>query len=147
MQNPADYVTRAESHKILIKINFYSGLSFTELSELRSDESISFTIPHVNLSPEISCEGKVSNAEYSEGPVYDLELSSSFKRALNVATLVLKFINNWKSKVNERRSAEKFSILQSDELSDEALVFLIRQDQKIHFIEILSYIQFINIYH
>ena len=141
-QNPADYVTRAVSHKILTKTNFYSGLSFTEMDEMRSDKSITFTIPNVQLQPEISCEGKVSNVENANSersPLYNLERSSSLQKALKVSKFVLKFINNLKIKVNERNSNQNLPTLHSGELSNEALMLLIRQDQTIHFQGIFTY--------
>ena len=144
--NPADFVTRSISYKILIKSNYFSGPDFLTghgSNNVSEDGICDVTIPNPSIEiktsiNEISCNQATGDETDSEVFMVDLiSKFSSFSRLCGVLRNVYKFINHLKNRIGKIDLAQ----LDSDDetSSQKATRLLIHGDQKIHFSEIFHY--------
>ena len=140
--NPADFITRPVSYNQLTKSNFFEGISGEVLSEKDSE---SFVVPaEVSLLESTTAVLSTLQDSVSDGcteSLIDFSRHGSFQRIMNVSKHVLNFVNRVKSKLYYREPIkyEKFKQFPEHELSDRALKFVVRSDQKIHYSEVLDY--------
>ena len=95
--NPADFITRTVSYKMLLKSNYLTGPEFlTGPPPAQSD--ITFVVPNTHAKTEctIGCEGESVCANLAVIPA---DRYSSFHKLVTVYRLLLKYIKKLKMKV------------------------------------------------
>ena len=139
-QNPADLLTRPVSYRTVSKTDFFTGPSLTDLTEVEGDGFLSFTLPSLQISPNV-VESRVSEVTVSSVPIlYDVERSSSFKKVSSVFSIIFSFINRLKGKIRERQGRD-YTTLEDVDIGEKAFIQVIKQDQSLHFPDIVSYFQ------
>ncbi|MEL7307448.1 MAG: hypothetical protein AAGK05_05915, partial [Pseudomonadota bacterium] len=151
IENPADAMTRCLSYRKLAQTEFYSGPSFLRDSQYDSymDESLSFFVPNpvaASMGHELDSVSAVSlvGGKCAEGlgRLEHLVLPnkfSSFKKLVSVHSLVLKFIQILKSKVNSGELDKPHSFDSNGNFFARACKVIILRDQHEHFSEIFEY--------
>ena len=141
--NPADFLTRPCSFKILSKSNYYAGLQYKSLFDCET--ALQIEIPNkkhklVDEDPEkISISNNVCTSPVMDNPsefshLVPLERYSSFKFHLGVITNVLKFIIKLKSKVSG--SNEELNDINVRNLAWNKIISI---EQQIHFHSIFDF--------
>lgn len=144
-QNPSDFVTREISYRQLSKTNFFSGLSLSEIRDIHCAGFLSFAVPCKAITGDHSAESRVSTTTVREGTgvIYDAERSSKFSKIVNVFSYVLRFINKLKMRLNVHY-IDKYIVHEPNEIKDHALFVVLKQDQMLHFPEIVHYFNSAN---
>ena len=138
--NPADMVTRPLSYKQLHRTNYFSGISYDTLLEMETSGHLILTVPRI-LGSSIdtqACTSIKTYLELSNDPMIDPTRYSSSYKCVEVAFLVLKFLDKLKRKANEKYG-RKLNVSNENDLRKSALIHIIRQDQMKHFADIHNY--------
>ena len=157
-QNPADYVTRPCSYRLLMKTCYLQGPSFLKESKRSQYTDLEVTIPNpMTLPVDEVMEGQDKQAAESttlsnvtvtssicenstkKEHLLDTRKYSSFSLLVRVHKCVKRFINNIKRNLN--RNKMKHHVLLDDEnIHSNAANEIIRTEQMIHFPEIFEYL-------
>lgn len=148
IENPADQISRAVSHKVLMKSNFLSGPNLENSSNKYSskEDLISVTIPNpVAKSGEVSLDEDraVFTAAIGEEQEYSVlsGVYSSFSKVVSVYSRVLQFIHSLKSRLfNKDKVRYNHLRCPAENLRTRAITDIIGKDQRIHYPEIFSYL-------
>ena len=141
-ENPADFTTRCTSYKILSRTNYFSGPEFLKnCSEANSRKDIirvqvpnpcTSSVGCVALSPV--CDIKNENSE-----LIKFENYSSFNKIVNIMANVYKFIHKL------RAGSNRIILNCSNDHFKNSFKFILMQDQKNCFNDILDYFRFKNV--
>lgn len=143
--NPADFVTRPTSYKILIKSNYISGPKFLAGERLISESEdgicdIIMPNPKIDIkstNEEVNCNLNSDVDEEKPEKFYsDLIIKySSFSRLCGVFRNVFKFIHRLKAKIGKHDYTE----VDEEGVYQRSLNFLLLNDQRLNFPEIVQY--------
>ena len=151
--NPADYLTRCTSYKIISKSEFYSGPGFIKNgSPINFDCSVQMPNNNCKRTDQI-CENELfvacndndnsninkPNTENSMNHIIPLDRYSNFDFHLKVFSFILKFINKLKSKVS-CKGRYNYNLLKEEEISKVALFNTIKVEQIKYFSDIFNYL-------
>ena len=142
-ENPADYVTRPISIKLLEKTNYLSGPTVLN-DNLNNAQDIGLTVPQTFTQPSDTDSFTVESSNafiVSTVPVV-CELAgkySSFDKLVRVTVKVLQFIENLKKSVNESLNRNKYLIKKDDNLHIRARTKLILGEQMKEYPEIFKF--------
>lgn len=136
IENPADYITRPVSHKILLKTNYLAGPKFlTNLHPEGSKRNImNIKVPFDrNLTSVYS--GQVTTEEtFSDVYLSNPNKFSKFSSLVKTFALVYQFCEKIKGKIKSV-SPHKESL----GVNDRALMFVLKEEQRRNFPEIFKY--------
>ena len=145
--NPADCVTRALSHKKLLKTDYFSGPKFLSGSSgtLSRQDLLRFVVPNpdqvnsesVSLSMLAGCPDYLSGAETDVGHIVNPERFSSFRKFVKVHQMVLDFLH----KIKEARNSRLFnkSPVSLSGVNVPASIIALRNEQHVWYSEVFEY--------
>jgi len=149
--NPADCVTRAISYKQLLKSSYFTGPE-VEDEMLESSDLPDITIPNPLCSREYRTGQNVTSHPASvlktggpAEPLIEVSKFSNYRKLINSAKNVLKFVNLLKHRINLKRSVRNdgklLNIVQDSELESAALRLILLTEQKIYYADVLDYFE------
>jgi len=131
--NPADFVTRCVSGKVLLKTNYLSGPSFSSPSESKP-----YVVPNPikSTKPDITHDVNAVAGEHFQSTIVDNTKYSSFFKICRITHYVHKYVSILKTRVNN-----KFPQLCTNTNCSykKSTAFVLKQDQMANFPEIFSY--------
>ena len=150
LENPADFVTRNISYKLLIKSNYLTGPRFIRENDTEHCENVWVRVPNPHVeaeNPHVKTENLESNIfvinhDESSVGLIDITRFSSFTKLVRVVVHVLSFVNKIK-KLTFYSDKSKFSNLNFNDCmfdySNEAVKIILRLDQQKYFKDIFDY--------
>ena len=154
VENPADFITRPTSFKVLMRSNYLTGpellREMPKLHESRED-IMDIIVPNPlakssDEMPDIEC-GAVTKAACEEGPEHllPMEKCSGFSKLVAIHKVILRFISALKSRLASKFPG-KYSHLKCsfENLTAQASVNIIKTEQRIFFPEIFRYFEIKN---
>ena len=145
--NPADYITREVSYKLLTKTNYLSGPNMDSCSTTLNDDTLSFVVPSpsavaVDLVPNDtslrSCN--VLSNDLVDNLIQE-DRFSTFQRMRNAYARVLEFIHKLKVGVRARISGRFEDLSDDRDFLNEARILIIRKAQRESFPDIFKYFE------
>jgi len=137
MENPADCMTRCLSYRKLMKTSFICGpsLVYSDESTLSREDILSVTVPNPCVLQDVPVQMTCSTVVHCDlGYANNLLRFSKFTRLRGVYSRVLIFINYLKRRIGRSDVKDvNYNFLK------ESVDFMMRQDQKIHYSDILTY--------
>jgi len=139
--NPADCMTRAVSHKQLIKTDYLEGPTF--LQEERDDVAdLVITVPNPDCCNVSNNEVTLTAATPFE-PLVRVEKFSQFSKIVRIYYNVLKFVNKLKFKFKSKNPKSDHLVCRDDdELFKMGWKIALREDQAIWFESVLSFLRY-----
>ena len=145
--NPADFITRPISYKLLIRSNYIKGPEFLtgNGSSIMSRDALSVRVPNPKVVSDQSDFNLISvnlPTKISDTLPFDLQKFSSLSKLVSIYANVLKFVNILKLRLKEKSSNlyDHVNVRPIDHnFYVEALKLIIRFDQHAHFPDIFSY--------
>ena len=153
--NPADYVSRPFSYRVLNKTNFYDGPEFlqTPISQISPDTAITIPNPILRFEdakqpevradpPHVEVNVAATDATAPQHLV-PVERYSEFTRMVRVHRNVLLFVSKLKYKVAIRNKSKvvDFESFDNRNLYNQAYIEILRTEQSIHYPGLLEYFQ------
>jgi hypothetical protein len=134
--NPADFVTRCVSSKVLSNTNYLTG---PELTKIRKEFSV--MVPHPYSKSDLnSCMSTNSNDVVTKSEsVVPLDKYSSFARLCKVTQFVRKFVGILIEKVQDRKPHLFTSFKKMDISHKRSCTILIQQSQRHNYPDVLNY--------
>ena len=166
IENPADYTTRPISYNQLVKTNYWTGPKF--LKDCKVDaclglpNQLEVTIPNSNMvKAELQLPSENANVAAPNSPIqehiqefcgnveiqsndqfFSLNKFSTFSRAVTTVKLVYKFIYKLKLRLHSKDPSKyEHFLIETDESYNDAFNYLVKEDQKLHFSEVLKYFE------
>ena len=124
--NPADFITRCVSYKLLMKSNYFLGPS--EEQTEASKDVFSFKVPNPNFDNFSVSVNVVENSSSEVCHIIPLEFYSNFQKLVKITACVVKCAFKWKNKV-----------VTEDFCQAEASNKIFVRDQSIEFPEVVQY--------
>ena len=138
-ENPADYISRPFSYKILSKSCYWSGPPLP----IEVDECNCLTIPNPQLGSHSELDVMTSNLNSVQPMVEQLvdpASHSSFKKVLNIHVNILMFISKVKTKIKMRGETFSDYIVPSrEDVVKQAYQIIVQRDQLLHYSSVFSY--------
>jgi hypothetical protein len=152
--NPADPVSRTISYKLLLKTAYWRGPSFISSEAYdsnKNDISLLVPYPHARLTdevPEVNFQQSAVNALHTEQSfttmehLIPIETYSSFKKLVTVLKYVIKFINNIKLKLKNKKGSCSQTCYPSDSnFYNIACNLVISTEQRLNFPDLITYFE------
>ena len=139
-QNPADFISRAYSAKILSKSNYHSGIPTEMITNIEELDIQYITVPNVHTI-NACVNTAVIYTTVNRDRLLIPEKFSSYGKIYRIYSYVYRWINNLKSRINSSRACEKYSVLSEEEICNKAVNSLIKDDQYYHFPQVLKFLK------
>ena len=142
IQNPADFISRPVSYKILSQSNYRAGPCHDDGESASRPDIMTFIVPNPAHYREVNSETvcmSVTQAELCPSEhIIPLTRFSKLRKLLGTFVKVLKFIENMKTRVKQKKDMFQ-SFKENETKSTLAMHHLLKTEQRIHFGEVFTY--------
>ena len=150
-ENPADFITRPISPKLLKKSNYISGPKFiTDPSLLCSEDLLTITVPNPKFQTEqpdnyktelnaVAAVSEVSRGTLAMESHVPYDRFSSLRKLVGAYRTVFKFIKICKNKLARKINSKYAHLAEEYNPQEKALNFLLRAEQRSNFPEVFNY--------